>query len=315
MEYRKLGRTGLDCSVLGFGTWQIGGGRWKGMHLDESISLLTSAFASGVNIFDVAVVYGLYHGKINERRSHSLELLGKAFKGYDRSKIIINLKIGQIDEYSHRAAYDPRNLISQVKAALSQLETDYIDICLIHAPSIAEIKDRIGLTVLETLRELGIVRFIGYSFEAQPRHAEMALTQNVDVVMLQYNLLENDCESIFKMAEEHGTGILVGGPFKRGYLTGKYDTIHDLPAEDDYWAWNLRYCTQKVNETLKKVALLKEKVGGASELRYNAIAHILQHPAASSIIVGHRSLDEVIENQTAASKILTEKTNSLINDE
>lgn len=184
MRYTKLGRTGLDCSLLGFGTWQIGGGRWKGLEPQKSIQLLQQAIDSGINLFDAAIVYGQYRGEFDEARSHSLELIGKAFEGNRRSKVLVCLKVGQIDEYSHKADYNPFNIVEQVKRALKQLKTDYIDICLIHAPTISQIQDGRALAVIQTLQALGIARFIGYSFEAEPEHAKLALTQNIDALQM-----------------------------------------------------------------------------------------------------------------------------------
>jgi aryl-alcohol dehydrogenase-like predicted oxidoreductase len=303
MIYNKLGRTGLDCSKLGFGTWQIGGGRWKGMSDDESIALLRKAKEVGINIFDAAVVYGQYNGKFNEKRSHSLELLGKAFPNEKRNEVIICLKIGQIDEYSHRAFYKPDRLVKQIKQALLQLNTDYIDICLIHAPTISEVKSQQALRVIQTLRALGIVKFIGYSFEDEPEHAKIAIDQDIDVLMLQYNLIDISCAEIFDIADSKGVGVLVGGPLKRGYLSGEFEKISDLPTEDDYWNWNLRYSRKKVEQTLQKVNDLKIKYGNAKTLRESAFEFINSNYGVSSIIVGHRKELEVEENLNAFLKI------------
>lgn len=296
MIYNKLGRTGLDCSKLGFGTWQIGGGRWKGMNDSDSIKLLRKANDLGVNIFDAAVVYGQYRGKFNEKRSRSLELLGKAFPKNKRKDIIICLKIGQIEEYSHRASYRPENLVKQVKEALLQLDTDYIDICLIHAPTLSEVKDQKAISVLQTLQAIGIVKFIGYSFEDEPNHVKLAINQEIDVIMLQYNLIDDSCDSIFELVESKGIGILVGGPLKRGYLSGEFEKIDDLPSDDDYWNWNLRYSKKKVESTLKKVVNLKRKFGNAKLLRKEAFSYIIRHNVVSSIVVGHRKENEIEEN-------------------
>lgn len=296
MIYNKLGRTGLDCSKLGFGTWQIGGGRWKGLNDSDSIELLRKANEIGVNIFDAAVVYGQYRGAFNEKRSRSLELLGKAFPKNKRNDIIICVKIGQIEEYSHRAIYRPENLVKQVKEALLQLDTDYIDICLIHAPSLSEVKDQRAISVLQTLQAIGIVKFIGYSFEDEPDHVRIALNHEIDVIMLQYNLIDDSCDEIFDLALTKGIGILVGGPLKRGYLSGEFEKIDDLPLDDDYWNWNLRYSKSKVENTLKKVVDLKRKYGSAKSLRKEAFRYIIKHKAVSSVIVGHRKENEVEEN-------------------
>ncbi len=341
MKYTKLGRTGLDCSRLGFGTWQIGGERWKGLDAKDSVSLLHHAVEEGVNTFDAAIVYGQYRSELNERRSHALELLGQAFGGgKKREEVIICLKLGQLDEMSHRAIYQPQRMVEELNRALKELKTDYVDICLVHAPSIHEVKDGRSLSVVQTIQAMGKARFTGYSFEAEPEHARIAMSQGIDVMMFQYNLLDEECESIFDLAHDYGIGCLIGGPFKRGYLTGRFDKTEDLPLEDHYWSahgmqhlthgtahmsvnefhdalgltkpgdvivyaiGNLGYSRDKVEETLAKVAALKQKAGGAQQLRKQCLQHILKHPAATAAIVGHRAKDEVTENALAVHEII-----------
>lgn len=296
MKYGKLGRTGLDCSRLGFGTWQIGGGRWKGLERSESVALLRHALTAGVNTFDAAAVYGQYRGEVNERRSCSLQLLGEAFGGPQSSEVIICLKLGQIDEYSHRAIYSPRNMVDELHRALKELRRESVDICLVHAPTLNEVRDGRALGVVQTIQAMGAARFVGYSFEAEPEHARVAIEQDVDVIMLQYNLLDQECAEVFDLAGDRGVGMLVGGPFKRGYLSGQFDRLEDLPMADDYWAWNRRYTREKVEKLLTKAATLKAEAGGAHELRAKALRHILQHSSAASAIVGHRTREEVTEN-------------------
>jgi myo-inositol catabolism protein IolS len=296
MKYNKLGRTGLDCSRLGFGTWQVGGGRWKALERDDSVRLLRYAADCGINLFDAAFVYGQYHGELKERRSHSLELLGAAFDADRRNQIIICLKLGQVDEYSHRATYDPRNLVEEFRSALLELRTDYVDICLIHAPSLSEVRDGRALAVVQTIQAMGAAKFIGYSFEAEPDHARIAVAQGIDVMMFQYNLLDTECAEIFGIARERGIGTLIGGPFKRGYLSGQFGTVDDLPREDNYWDWNLRYSPDKVKSVLTQACLLKKKAGSARELRKKALRQILQQAGANCAVVGHRIKEEVADN-------------------
>jgi aryl-alcohol dehydrogenase-like predicted oxidoreductase len=304
MKYSKLGRTGLDCSRLGFGTWQIGGGRWKGVGQDDGIKLLRHALDSGVNIFDAAIVYGQYRGGCGEYHSHALELLGEALDGARRKQAFICLKVGQVDEFSHRAIYSPTRVVGDLQRAFKELRTDYVDICLIHAPSLQQVRDGHALAIAQTVQAMGAARFIGYSFEAEPEHAKLALTQDIDVVMLQYNLIDQQCAETFELASERGVGVLVGGPFKRGYLSGRYDRAEDLPLEDGYWEWNLRYCREKVATTLRRAMELRAEAGGVRELRSKALAHILVHPSATVAVVGHRATDEVDDNARIVNEVV-----------
>src|ERR1044072_6961325 len=116
MKYAKLGRTGFDVSCLGFGTWQIGGGRWKAMSDDDSVKLLRFAVERAINIFDVAHVYGQYRNKDAVLESNSLELLGKPLgEPSIRDSTFLCLKVGQLDEFSHAADYSPQRLVENFK--------------------------------------------------------------------------------------------------------------------------------------------------------------------------------------------------------
>lgn len=295
MLYRKLGNTGYLVSSIGFGTWQIGGGRWQIESEAKVVDLLQEANDLGVNIFDAAVVYGQYTDENEYLQSRSQELLGRAF-ATRREQVIYCIKLGQFDEFSHRHDYSPNRIIKQFKQSLRRLKTDYIDICLIHAPSVEAVKNQRAITVLQTLQALGLVKSIGYSFESEPEHVAEAIKQPIDVIMLQYNLIDTDCQAAIEQARIHGVGILVGGPYKRGYLTGKYRHIQDLPNDDDYWNLNLNLNKTRVEELLEEVNGLLAEYHTPENLRREALNFILKQPGAASCVVGHRHISEVIEN-------------------
>lgn len=295
MLYRKLGNTGYDVSAIGFGTWQIGGYRWEDFGEQDSINLLTEANDLGVNIFDVAVIYGQYADDNHYLQSRSQERLGKAFEKR-RDKVIYCLKLGQFDEYSHRHDYDPKRIIEQFNQSLRRLKTDYIDVCLIHAPSINKIKDEKAITILKTLQAQGYVKAIGYSFEAEPMHVQAAIGQQIDVIMLQYNLMHQSCQHAISLAQDDGIGILVGGPYNRGYLTGRYQKLSDLPLTDDYWDWNTKLNPYKVEQNLQQINTLLSTYGSPEALRKKSLEFILDEPGVNSCVVGHRHINEVIEN-------------------
>lgn len=305
MQYRKLGNTGYDLSTIGFGTWQLGGERWQAISDKDSITLLQEANDLGVNIYDVAVVYGQYEDHQGYLQSKSQERLGNAFSDR-RDKVIYCLKLGQFDEYTHRHDYQPKRIVEQFKHSLRRLKTDYMDICLIHAPSIQAVIDQRAISVLQTLQAEGHIRAIGYSFEAEPEHVAAAVKQKIDVIMLQYNLLDCQCVDAIELARLRGIGILVGGPFKRGSLTGKYLSLDTLPQTDDYWKWNINLNPGKVNQLISAVNQLLTQYQSPEKLREAALHHILKEPGVSSCIVGHRAIDEVIENIKSANSLIVE---------
>jgi len=212
--------------------------------------------------------------------------------------------LGQIDEYSHRGIYSPRDMVSELHVALRELRMDYVDICLVHAPSLGEVRDGKALSVVQTIQAMGVARFVGYSFEAEPEHAKLALSQGVDVIMVQFNLLDRDCSEVFGLAHEQGVGMLVGGPYKRGYLSGRFRNVEDLPSDDNYWSWNLRYNRRKVETVLAAASRLSEEAGGARQLRSRALRQILDQPGTPVAVVGHRTPGEVDDNVAIVDEIL-----------
>lgn len=294
MQFRKLGQTGLDVSAVSFGTWQLGGERWKALSEEESIGLLRHARDCGVNLFDVSVVYGQYEDPYANLVSRSQELLSRAFAGH-RDQVIYCLKLGQFDEFSHRADFTPARLVAQFRQSLMRLRTDYVDICLVHAPSLHAVREGRALAILQTLQALGAVRFVGYSFENEPEHVLTALAQDINVLMIQLNLLDRQCQPILGPVADHGIGLLVGGPFKRGYLTGEFHNVEELPLEDDYWRWNLGYNRGKVEQILRRVNELLDVHLSPRALRKTALDYLLNSPAVSSAIVGFRKPAEIDE--------------------
>lgn len=303
VKYRKLGNTGFDVSSIGFGLWQIGGGRWTTGSEEECIKLLKNSLDMGINIYDAAVVYGQYLDANSCLQSRSQELLGKAFHNC-RDQVYYCIKLGQYDELSHRSLFEPGRLVEQFQQSLRRLHTDYIDICLIHAPSLHDVKLGSAISVLKTLQALGLIRAIGYSFENEPEHVLAALEQRVDVIMLQYNLIDQQCAEVLQKSEEYGVGILVGGPFKRGYLTGRFKKIEDLPMDDHYWWFNVNKNSGKVKYILDSVNQLIEEYKTDQQLRKEALAFILRQKSVSSAIIGHRAIHEVKENILAVNDFL-----------
>jgi aryl-alcohol dehydrogenase-like predicted oxidoreductase len=278
-------------------------GRWKSGSLKEGSRLLREAHFHGVNIFDAAVVYGQYTSRENSLRARSLDLLREAF-GSLRDQVYYCVKIGQRDEMSHFSDYSPKNLTAQTFQALKQLGTFWIDICLLHAPSLDDIRSGKALAVLETLRECGHVRAIGYAVENEPQHALMAIEQGVDVLMMQYNLIDQECSDVIAKAYAHATGILVCGPFKRGYLTGRFSAVGDLPLHDHYWKWNTQHNPRKVEALIDRVKVLQTDFASPEGLRREALRFILAEAGVSSVIVGHRTEVELWENLTITQDLM-----------
>jgi len=174
MEYKTLCRE-VKIPVIGLGTWKIGGGREGDNSQDkESIEAIRNAIKLGYSHIDTAEMYGL---------GHCEELVGEAIKSFDRAKLFITTKVTNTN-----LNYD--DVIAAAKGSLRRLQTDYIDLYLIHAPN-PNIPIEETMRAMDYLVEQGLVRFIGVSNftvedlkEAQ-KHARNKIVAN----QIEYSLL------------------------------------------------------------------------------------------------------------------------------
>ena len=172
MQYRTLGRTGLNASEIGFG-----GGR---IRLDQDpqivIEILHQAFDAGLNFIDTAPTYG---GGTSEN------IIGKAITG-KRNELIIMTKT---------KAYDLKGIISSVEESLTRLNTDVIDILQFHggwftSSETSQVLNQGGLEAYKKLQTQGKIRFIGFSADGPSAGVEqMIATNEFDVIQIHYNLM------------------------------------------------------------------------------------------------------------------------------
>src|SRR6266404_5457544 len=130
MNHRKLGKTGVEISEVGFGTWQLGGISWVAPKDQECISLLRRAFDSGINLFDVSPSYG------NGRS----ETLVAGAVGNHRNEIFISGKVGVLEDGTYHGFWSERQLLESVEQSLQRLKTDYVDFLALHAPPMDVLK-------------------------------------------------------------------------------------------------------------------------------------------------------------------------------
>jgi aryl-alcohol dehydrogenase-like predicted oxidoreductase len=200
MEKTRLGRTGLEVTVVGIG---CGGpsrvGKNTGRSENESVALVRQALDAGINFIDTAEAY------------HTEEIIGKAIRGFDRSKLVLSTKKSTRD---HITAEDVER---SVEASLKRLSTDYIDIYHLHGVKLEEYEYLASeiVPVLQQLRDKGRIRFIAMSelFGPDSQHLmlQRALRDDVwDVMMVGFNLLNQSArERVFAKTIKKEIGILV----------------------------------------------------------------------------------------------------------
>ena len=222
MEYRYLGPTGLQVSVVGLGTNNFG------FRMDESSSIRVARFAidQGINFLDTANMYG---------RGLSEERIGKALKDV-RKDVILATKFGMaMGEGPNSLGGSRHHIMQQVEDSLKLLQTDYIDLYQIHRPDPnTPIEETIR--ALDDLVHQGKVRYIGCSnFSAwqtceavwTSKHLNMA---SFATVQPEYNMLNRSIEAeLLPFCDKYNIGILPFYPLASGFLTGKYIEGKDVP--------------------------------------------------------------------------------------
>lgn len=294
MQKRRLGKNGPELTVLGIGTWSMGGPwrhGWGAVDDQESIRTVQQALADGVNWIDTAPSYGLGHAE---------EITGQALKGR-REQVFIATKCGIVWNSKGRPRHDlnPGSIRQEVEASLRRLQTDRIDLYQIHWPD-PDVMEEKAWRELVSLQRQGKVRWLGVSnFDVQKLQACEAV-HHIDSLQPPYHLLRRDIETeIMPFCEQHGIGIVAYSPLASGLLSGHFD-IRNVAA-DDWRLQNEMFQGERLQHNLRIAEKLKAI---ADELNTSvaalAIAFVLRKPQVTSAIVGSRRVAQWQEAVAAA---------------
>ncbi len=287
MEMRQCGKSGIEISPMGIGCWSYGGGDYWGPQAQSDVTAVVhAALDAGINFFDTAEGY-------NDGRSE--EALGIALKDR-RHEAIIGTKVSRPD---------PDSIREHCEASLHRLQTDYVDIYMIHWPH-DEIAIEESMTELTRLREDGLVRAIGVSnFGVSQLTAVIETGTELAVNQLCYNLLSRAIEvELLPLCQEHNVGILGYMPLLQGLLTGKYKSADEmLPVHSRFRHFRddrpmathgEEGAEEEVFETLKDIRKIAEDE--QIPMSRLAIAWTMAKPGITCMLVGTRNVDELIEN-------------------
>lgn len=306
MRYNPFGKTGMNVSQLCIGTWAIGGARWGKVDHDESVAAIKTMLDQGVNFIDTAPAY---NAGAAER------VVGESVKGR-REKVFITTKIGVRYINDHYVnSNDPKMVYQQCEQSLKDLDTDYIDLYLIHWPS-KETPVAATLEAINNLKEQGKIRHIGVS-NFSPEQMEEAL-QYADIEALQppFSMVNRTSLRSIKWAHEHGMGTMTYGSLAGGILTGAMRTVPDLHYGDTRRSF---YCVYQEPEFSEVMKVLKVLDGIAAAHNNAPLAQVVinwqsQKEFVSSCIVGVRNPQEALENCSGMDWSLTDQEMAMIDE-
>ncbi|WP_243774650.1 aldo/keto reductase [Actinomadura barringtoniae] len=306
-----LGRTGMEITRLGFGSWAVSGSGWTfswGATDDtESIAAIRHALDAGVNWIDTAAVYGL---------GHSEELVGKAIADLpEADRPYVFTKVGLVwdpDDPSAapRRIMKPASVRRELEGSLRRLGVDHIDLYQVHYPDTGESLEYAGggfgavspnatpleeyWQVMADLKAEGKVRAIGLSNHTPDLLQAAEKIAHVDVIQPPFSAINRSSADEIAWAQAHETGVIVYSPLQSGLLTGAFsaERVAGLPAED--WRTAHHDFTTGLTANLQLAEALRpiaERHGRT--VAEVAIAWALAWPGITGAIVGARKSAQV----------------------
>jgi len=323
MEYRKIGNSDLELSVITFGAWAAGGWMWGSTDRSDAINAIKASYDLGVTSIDTAPIYG---------QGDSEEIVGDAIKGISRDKLQIVTKFGMrwdldkgdfgfksknnegkdIDIYKYAGK---ESVIYECEQSLKRLGTDYIDLYQIHWPDVTTPISE-TFEAVSRLIEQGKVRYAGVcNYDvAQLREADETL--KIISNQIPFSMVNRGVEEeTVPYCIENNKSVLAYSPMERGLLTGKITP--DYKFEEGDHRKGVKFFTpesiEKTNAFLAKIKpLADEKNASLSQL---VLRWTVERPGITIALVGARNAKQSVQNAEAINIKLNNDEIQFINTE
>ncbi len=309
MQMRPLGQSGIQASVVGLGTWAIGGTWWGGTDERDSIEAIQAGIEAGINLIDTAPMYGC---------GLSEELVGKAIAGR-RDQVVLATKCGLVWwDQTHGEYFFARDgatvhrylgaesIAHECEQSLTRLGVDCIDLYQTHwQDSTTPIEET--MAALLRLKDEGKIRAIGVSNATPAQMDAYRATGPLDSAQERYSMIDRQLDAeILPYCRANAVAVLAYSPLALGLLSGKVDANREFAA-DDMRRGNPRFA----KENLEKVsAMLAEcqPIADAYSLTMAqlVIAWTAHQPGLTHALVGARNPKQARENAVAGSARLSE---------
>lgn len=307
MKYKQLGNSGLIVSELCLGTMTFGQGEHFGFQstIDEkkASELVDNAIDNGINFFDTADGYGNGQSEI---------ILGKVLNK-KRKDVLITTKLSfRTGEQAFNAGVNSKHIIEQCHNSLKNLQTDYIDVLLLHNDDpITPIDET--LKALENLVQQGKVRYIGFSNYQAWKAAAMTQRQKdlhyspFVASQMHYSILNREVErEIIPLSLHYGIGMMVWSPLSSGFLTGKYTRENPTPKDSRLNNFDLGLFDRELGYTVidKLTEIAKRHNTTVTAI---SLSWLLTKKVVSSVIIGVSKTEQLKENLACQEIQLSEK--------
>lgn len=300
----RLGRTDMEITRVGIGSWAVGGGDWVSswgpQDDNDSISAIRHAIRSGVNWIDTAAVYGLGHAE---------EVVGRALASFSREdRPYVFTKGGLVWDETKRRQRSARlgeasSLRAQVDDSLRRLGIERVDLYFMHWPAEDTALEEYWQTLLD-LKADGKLRSIGLSNHGLDQLRRAEALGHVDVVQPPFSAIEPaTADDLLPWCTQHETGVIVYSPMGSGLLTGRFSAERVASLAEDDWRRTSPAFTTNLEQNL---AIAGSMTRVAERYRVStaavAVAWVLGFPGVSAAIVGARTPEQV-DGWLAATRI------------
>lgn len=314
MQYRTLGNSGYEISVIGLGTWAFGAGDWKfgwGEQDEQaSIATMVRAVELGINWVDTAAVYGL---------GLSEEVVGRALKQIPSAdRPLIFTKCGRTNEGGGEIGKCLKrdSVIAECEDSLRRLDIECIDLYQMHWPEPDEQIEE-GWQTLIDLQQQGKVRHIAVSNHSVSQMQRLQKDAPVTSLQPPYSMIARDVEDdLLPFCGEQNIGVICYSPMGKGLLTGGItrERMESL-SEKDHRTRDPRFQPPQLEVNLQFVESLRSI---ADDLGWTlpelALAWVLRRSELTAAIVGARSPEQIAQTAIAGDRVLAPESTERVNE-
>jgi aryl-alcohol dehydrogenase-like predicted oxidoreductase len=297
MEQRPLGRTGADVSVVGLGTWQLGGD-WGDVDDDTASDVLDAALDAGVTLLDTADVYGDGRSEVRIRKA----LVARSERPF------VATKAGRRADPFAAAQYTPENLRAWIDRSRRNLGVDTLDLVQLHCPPTAVYSDQRVYDALDSFVEDGAIAAYGVSVETVAEGLTALEHPGVQTLQVILNVFRRKpLEELLPVAAKAQVGVLARVPLASGLLSGRFSESTTF-APDDHRTFNRHGAAFDVGETFSGVPYevgvqaAREFVDICGDRKPAAVAlrWVIQQPGVTTVIPGASNVGQARSNAEAA---------------